>query len=38
VVVLVRRSDRDQAFRLVIVAVAILVAAFVLSGGHRLTP
>lgn len=31
------RRDRDRAFTLVIVAVAILVAAFVLSGGHRLT-
>jgi len=28
---------RDQAFRLVIVAVAILVAAFVVSAGRRLT-
>jgi 4-hydroxybenzoate polyprenyltransferase len=37
VIVVVRARDRDQAFRLVIVAVAILVAAFVLSGGHRLT-
>jgi 4-hydroxybenzoate polyprenyltransferase len=37
VVVLIRRRDRDQAFKLVIVAVAILVAAFVVSGGHRLT-
>jgi heme o synthase len=36
-VVLVRSRHRDQAFRLVILAVAVLVAAFVLSGGHRLT-
>jgi len=32
-----RGRDRDRAFRLVILAVAILVAAFVVSGGHRLT-
>ena len=37
VVVTIRGRNRDQAFRLVIAAVAILVAAFVLSGGHRLT-
>ena len=37
VVVVIRGSHREQAFRLVILAVAILVAAFVLSGGHRLT-
>ena len=37
ITVLVRGRNRDQAFKLVIVAVAILVAAFVLSGGHRLT-
>jgi 4-hydroxybenzoate polyprenyltransferase len=36
-VVVIRGRHREQAFRLVIVAVAILVAAFVLSGGHRLT-
>jgi 4-hydroxybenzoate polyprenyltransferase len=37
VVVVIRGRHREQAFRLVILAVAILVAAFVLSGGHRLT-
>ena len=37
VVVLIRHRNRDQAFKLVILAVAILVAAFVVSGGHRLT-
>jgi 4-hydroxybenzoate polyprenyltransferase len=36
--VVVRGGDRDRSFRLVIVAVAILVAAFVVSGGHRLVP
>jgi protoheme IX farnesyltransferase len=37
IVVVLRGGNRDRAFKLVIVAVAILVAAFVLSGGHRLT-
>ncbi|HEX4655082.1 MAG TPA: UbiA family prenyltransferase [Mycobacteriales bacterium] len=37
IVVVIRGRHREQAFRLVIVAVAILVVAFVLSGGHRLT-
>lgn len=37
VAVVARGRNRDQAFRLVIAAVAILVAAFVVSGGHRLT-
>ena len=35
--VVARGGDRERAFRLVILAVAILVAAFVVSGGHRLT-
>ena len=35
--VVARGSDRDRAFKLVIAAVAVLVAAFVISGGHRLT-
>jgi 4-hydroxybenzoate polyprenyltransferase len=37
IVVVRGRRDRSRAFQLVIVAVAILVAAFVVSGGHRLT-
>lgn len=36
VVVARGRRDRDRAFQLVIVAVGILVAAFVVTGGHRL--
>ena len=36
VVVAQGRRHRDRAFKLVIVAVAILVAAFVVTGGHRL--
>jgi 4-hydroxybenzoate polyprenyltransferase len=36
VVVVRGRRDRNRAFVLVIVAVAILVAAFVVTGGHRL--
>jgi 4-hydroxybenzoate polyprenyltransferase len=36
VVVVARGGRRDRAFRLVIVAVAILVAAFVVSGGDHL--
>jgi 4-hydroxybenzoate polyprenyltransferase len=36
-VVIVRGGARDRAFTLVIVAVAVLVAAFVVSGGGRLT-
>jgi 4-hydroxybenzoate polyprenyltransferase len=36
-VVVVVRGARDKAFRLVIAGVAILVAAFVVSGGHQLT-
>lgn len=37
IVVVVRGGNRQQAFRLVIAAVAILVAAFVVDGGDRLT-
>lgn len=36
VVVARGRRHRDRAFQLVILAVAILVAAFVVTGGHRL--
>jgi 4-hydroxybenzoate polyprenyltransferase len=36
VVVVRGHRHRDRAFQLVIVAVAILVAAFVVTGGHRL--
>lgn len=35
--VVVRGGDRAHAFRFVIAAVAVLVAAFVVSGGHQLT-
>lgn len=37
VLVVVRGGQRDRAFHLVIIAVAILVVAFVVSGGDRLT-
>ena len=37
VVVVARGGRRDRAFVLVIVAVAVLVAAFVVTGGDRLT-
>lgn len=36
-VVATRARDRKQAFRLLIAAVAVLVAAFVVTGGHHLT-
>jgi 4-hydroxybenzoate polyprenyltransferase len=36
VVVVARGGDRERAFRFVIVAVAVLVAAFVVSGGDHL--
>ena len=36
VVVVVRGGARDRAFQLVIIGVAVLVAAFVISGGDQL--
>jgi 4-hydroxybenzoate polyprenyltransferase len=36
IVVVARGGERDRAFRLVIVGVAVLVAAFVVSGGDQL--
>ena len=37
VVVAARARDRTHAFRLLIAAVAVLVVAFVITGGHHLT-
>jgi protoheme IX farnesyltransferase len=37
VVVVVRGGERDRAFTLLILGVAVLVAAFVVSGGRQLT-